>query len=109
MSEDQLPECDSKTPISDLVNPMITTGQDLKLSLVPKISDDCYCYWNPPVNCGGGIRVSVVIITVDGKSMDGQCNSSYSICQDPNESYTGNTIKVTETTNHFFCEFPIGE
>ena len=47
---------------------------------------------------------------VDGKGINDTCvlDGSNKRADNPNESIFVGTIKITETNDHFFCEFPIG-
>jgi hypothetical protein len=61
---------------------------------------------NLPSTCVN-INVTLNIYTVDGKGIETSCVQGYYF-NNPSDNFSGETIKITETTDHFFCEYLSG-
>lgn len=101
------PGCNGSIPVNSYLNedPQVKTGQQFKLTFTPPNLDPA-CF--DSINGYGPEQFSLQISQVDGKSIDQTCAVSGGYLDSPDANNSGYTIKITETTNHFFCEFPIG-
>lgn len=91
--------CDAIKPFTDV---QVTTGQEQILSYDADIPASCYQF---------GVAVNLYITTVDGKGINNTCsfpNNNLPFTEDPNQTLYVGTIKITETKDRFFCEFPVG-
>ena len=93
------PACHGRLPLSDLsgFNPQVKVGQQ---SVV-------YFQFNIPMEECIQEDIILRIRKVDDKGIDHVCSSMYTI-RNSHQNLSGNTIKITETNDHFFCEFPVG-
>ncbi len=98
------PACASKEEpfTSDL---KVAKGQEGIFSYDPKYPAKCY-----EDTSNSGVAVAMVIVTVDGKGISGSCwfPTYPSRIYDPNANINAGTVKITEMSDRFLCEFPIG-
>jgi hypothetical protein len=90
--------CNVTKSFSDI---KITTGQEQIFSYN---TDDF------PASCYTPLYTELYVTTVDGKSINQTCKFpfGYSGAQNPSDVIFVGTIKITETNDRFFCEFPVG-
>ena len=93
------PACHGRLSLSDLpgFNPQVKVGQE----------SVAYFQFNIPMEECVEEDVILRIRKVDDKGIDQVCSSNYTI-RNSHQNLSGNTIKITETNDHFFCEFPVG-
>jgi hypothetical protein len=60
-----------------------------------------------PASCwsSNDMKFYLVLSEVDGKGIDSSCTLFYDFYSPDAGDMSGKTIKVTETTDHFFCEY----
>ncbi len=107
-------ECTGSTPLTPYLNlgqdPTVKTGQQFTITFDPSrfASVPDYCYYDTGDGNFGPEQFTLQISQVDSKGIDQTCKISGDYLESPEAKNSGYTIKITETANHFFCEFPIG-
>ncbi len=92
------PECTFTKPFS---NVQVTTGQEtfLTYETPPNIPTSCFQSY--------GMQAILNIQGVDGKGNNGSCTLYKDQIRDPSASVYAGAIKIIETNNRFYCEFPV--
>lgn len=92
------PECRGEIDVSGI---KVSTGEQTTINVdTSTLPASCW-------NLGYVMVYDLSIEQVDGKGIDSECSINY-IVQSPLQNKSGVTIEVTETKDHFFCNYPSG-
>ena len=96
-----VPECYKINTFSDV---KVTTGQETISTYDPEVP--AYCY---DASRGGyPLQVILHIQAIDNKGINGSCTLYKDNISDPLASVYVGAIKIIETNDRFYCEFPVG-
>ena len=98
------PMCSGSVPLNQVLgwdNPTVKTGQQLSVVFQPVLDSSCFSDQGPE-------QFTLQIKIVDNKNIDRSCEISGPYLTSQDDQASGYSIRVTETGNHFFCDYPIG-